>query len=265
VGSPSVDVPAFIRRWKEVLAFAVGVALFAGGAISLTRNHQRTAADPLHSVEAPSDTAQDAGEGSGSVGPQVGTSIGAYLEKRRAQLKKITTAKPRDASWAVVSFDAYREPEAVLSLLSGRTLSVAAFQQRVPAPRFPPEAVSLGKARIEVVLGARAGAAMATRLERQRSGLEALLPGVDDASYRRVYEAEVTRLDEATKMLRTRPATVYALVVRGSNDALSKLSRTPGVRLVDVADDPLATPETATFHGLLPDDLRVASIGAAPD
>jgi hypothetical protein len=58
---------------------------------------------------------------------------------------------------------------------------------------------------------------------------------------------------------------VYALIVRGSNDALSKLSRTPGVRLVDVADDPAATPSTHSFHGLLPDDLRVSTTGAPAD
>ncbi|MGH2720929.1 MAG: hypothetical protein ACRDJO_04920 [Actinomycetota bacterium] len=258
-----MDVQAFIRRRKEVLAFAVGVALFVGGAVNLTRNHQRTASDPLGGARP--DPPRAARSVEGHVGPQVGASVGAHIEKRRAELRKIASARPKDASWAVASFDAYREPEAVLSLLSGRTLSVAAFQQRVPAPRFPAETVPVGGDPVGVVLERRAGAAVAAGLERQRAALEGLLPTVTDASYRRVYEAEAARLDEAAKLLRTKPATVYALVVRGSNDALSKLSRTPGVRLVDVADDPAATPSTHTFHGLLPDDLRVATTGAPAD
>ena len=258
-----MDVPAFVRRRKEVLAFAVGVALFVGGAVNLTRNHQRTASDPLGAARANPPHGAEAVEG--HVGPEVGASVGAHIEKRRAELRKIATARPRDASWAVASFDAYREPEAVLSLLSGRTLSVAAFQQRVPAARFPTETVPLGDGSIDDALERRAGAAMAARLEERREALEDLLPTVTDASYRRVYEEEAARLDEAAKLLRTKPATVYALVVRGSNDALAKLSRTPGVRLVDVADDPAATPGTHSFHGLLPDDLRVATAGAPAD
>jgi hypothetical protein len=258
-----MDVPAFIRRRKEVLAFAVGVALFVGGAVNLTRNHQRTASEPLAGAR-PSGR-QSAGAVEGHVGPQVGASIGAHIEQRRAELRKVAAARPREASWAVASFDAYREPEAVLSLLSGRTLSVAAFQQRVPAPRFPAETVAVGDEPIEEVLAERAGAAMAARLAKQRAELEEVLPRVTDAGYRRVYEAEVARLDEAAALLRTKPATVYALVVRGTNDALAKLSRTPGVRLVDMADDPAATPSTHSFHGLLPDDLRVATTGAPAD
>ena len=254
-----------IRRRKEILAFLIGLILFAAGALALTRNHQRTAARPLEGIRPAARSAAEPGGRSarpsiGPIGPPVGTSVGAYVDRRRAALGKAATAQPRAQSWAVVSFDSYREPEAVTALLSGRTLTVAAFQQRVPAEGFAPETVDVGRRRLDAVLRARAGAAVAARLQRERSDLERLLPAVDDAAYRQVYQGEVHRLSEAIQPLRTRPATVFALVVRGPNEGLFRLSKVPGVRLVDIAENPVAGSSSGVF-GLLPDDVKTASFG----
>lgn len=265
-GSAPVDRSLLvIRRRKEILAFLIGVMLFAAGAVALTRSHQQTAARPLEGLSPLGKNAAKLPGGPPrsaplSIGPSVGTSVGAYVDKRRAALQKIATARPRETSWAVVSFDSYREPEAVTTLLSGRSITVAAFQQRVPAQGFGPETVDLGRRRLEAALSAKAGAALAARLERERSDLRRLLPAVDDAGYRQVYQAEVRRLGEAIEPLRTRPATVFALVVRGSNDALFRLAKVPGVRLVDVAEAPAAA-GTHGFYGLRPDDVKTASFG----
>jgi hypothetical protein len=252
-----------IRRRKELLAFVIGLMLFAAGALALARNHQRTAARRLEGAAQPGQNEAKLASSSArpSIGPAAGTSVGAYVDQRRAALKKVGTARPRTTSWAVVSFDSYREPDAVTALLSGRTLTVAAFQQRVPAQGFDPETVDLGGRRVGAMLSARAGAALAARLERERSALERLLPTVDDAAYRQVYQAEVRRLAKVIQPLRTRPATVFALVVRGSNDALFRLSKVPGVRLVDVADSEASEGSSGVF-GLLPDDVKTASFGS---
>jgi hypothetical protein len=262
VGSPLLP----IRRRKEILAFLIGLMLFAAGALALARNHQRTAARPLEGIRPAGQSAAKLASspvGSSvvpSIGPSVGTSVGAYVDQRRAALRKVATGQPRAASWAVVSFDSYREPDAVTALLAGRTLTIAAFQQRVPAQGFRPETVDIGRGRVGAALVARAGPALATRLERERSALERILPTVDEAVYRQVYEAEVRRLANAIQPLRTRPATVFALLVHGSNDTLFRLSKVPGVRLVDVADSPVAGSSSGVF-GLLPDDVRTASFG----
>jgi hypothetical protein len=261
---------AAIRRRKEVVAFAIGVTLFAAGAAALTRSHQRTAARALEGIQpAAANPARRVG---GTVrpsigppiGPTLGTSVGAYVEKRRAVLRKLAAAQPGAASWAVVSFDRYREPEDVTDLLStpfGRTLRVAAFQQRVPAGGFAPETVELGRQPVAAVLAAKAGAAVAARLERERSGIQRLIPTVGDAAYRQVYEAELRRLTGAAEALRTRPATVFALVVHGSNDALARLAKLPGVRLVDIADAPGAAGVAGPAFALLPDDTRTTTFG----
>jgi hypothetical protein len=252
------------------VAFAIGIMLFAAGAAALTRNHQRTAARAFEHAgdvqdgEAPAASVAERGDRP-AIGPATGAMVGSYLDKRRAALKQVATAQPQATSWAVVSFDSYREPDAVLSLLStqlGRSLKVVAFQQRVPAEGFAPETVEVGGGQVEAVLGSRAGAAVARRLERERTGLATLVRSVHDAAYRQVYQAEVERLTAAVEALRSRPGTVFALVVRDTNDALYRLSRIPGVRLVDLPEPAIAPPGVKGDWGLLPDDTRTITFGA---
>jgi hypothetical protein len=259
----SGDRPSVLQRRKEVVAFIVGLALFAAGAVSLTRSHQRTAARPLEGVP-PAGSAKPAdARARPPVGPALGASIGTYVDQRRAALRKLATERPRDTSWAVVSFDSYREPDAVVSFLAGRGLHVAALQQRVPVSGFAASRVDVGDRRVGEALDAEAGEGLARRLDRERAALQRLLADVDDAAYRQVYTAEASRLAEATGALRTRPATVFALVVRAPNETLSRLAKVPGTRLVDVADAEAGPPGTSGFYGLLPDDVRIATFGSA--
>jgi hypothetical protein len=255
-----------IRRRKQVLVFTIGVTLFAAGAAALARSHQRTSSRALDGMRPQSATAGPAARLSTTpaIGPALGTSPAAYVDKRRAALGKLAASQPGSTSWAVVSFDSYREPDAVASLLSappGRSLTVSTFQQRVPAEGFAPETVELGRQRLEAALAAKAGTAVVTRLARERSDLQRLVPSVEDAAYRHVYQAEVLRLTAAVEALRSRPATVFALVVRGTNDALARLAKLPGVRLVDVADATTG-PASPGFYGLLPDDTKTTTFGS---
>src|SRR6184192_3960505 len=103
-GEPVDSALAAIRRRKEVVAFAIGVTLFAAGAAALTRSHQRTAAHALEGIEgiqpAEASAARRAGDSvRPSIGPSVGTSVGAYVDKRRAVLRKLAAAQPGAPSW----------------------------------------------------------------------------------------------------------------------------------------------------------------------
>jgi hypothetical protein len=255
-----------IRRRKELVAFAIGVTMVVAGFAALARSHQRTSSQPLEDMRPQSADVGTAARLSTTpaVGPALGASPAAYVDRRRAALGKLAASQPGSTSWAVVSFDSYREPEAVVSLLStppGRTLTVYAFQQRVPAPGFAPEAVELGQQRLETVIAAKTGAAVARRLARQRTDLQRLVPTVENAAYRQVYQAEARRLTGAVDALQSRPATLFALLVRGTNDALARLAKLPGVRLVDVAGTP-SRPDPAGFYGLLPDDTKTTTFGS---
>src|SRR5438093_633811 len=168
------------------------------------------------------------------------------------------SGEPVDSALAAI-----RRRKEVVAFAIGVTLfaAAAAFPRRVPAEGSPPEPVGLGRQPAEAALAAKAGAAVAARLARERSDLQRLIPTVRDAAYRQVYEAELRRLTGAAEALRTRPATVFALVVHGSNDALARLAKLHGVRLVDIADAPGAAGVAGPAFAILPDATRTTSFG----
>ncbi|MGH2810409.1 MAG: hypothetical protein ACRDIA_05955, partial [Actinomycetota bacterium] len=52
--------------------------------------------------------------------------------------------------------------------------------------------------------------------------------------------------------------TVFAVVVEASHSTLARIASRTGVRLVDLPEDPSATPADYEFAGILPEDTTTA-------
>lgn len=237
----------WLRSRPEMIAFALGALLFAGGAAKLvfdqgravTSTHSRPGLVPVADTRA-------------RVGPAPGESIASYLDRKKKLLAERASKGSRVSSFAVVSFDRYRKSEETVELLGANKLSVASIWIRVPLPGFDPVEVKSGDG------FAAAVAAETKRIEKEKKqeldDLEAIIPTVTDPAFRKVYQEDAQRLRKAVDLLESEPSVVFAMVVRATNASLSKAAGSPGVRLVDVADDPNASPDTHRFSGILPEE-----------
>ncbi|MEO7803416.1 MAG: hypothetical protein ABIS18_03010, partial [Actinomycetota bacterium] len=167
--------------------------------------------------------------------------------------------QPRQASFAVISFDSYRKVGEVEEFVKVSRLDVVAVQMRIPLPTFDPQSVAVGQRTVAAVVAGTNGSVKLKELTQELVELDEIIPTVTDPAYREVYVADADVRRKAIALLRSDPSLVFALVVKGSNANLAKASGLAEVRFVDVAESPSISFDSHDFFGLLPEDTVSSS------
>lgn len=170
------------------------------------------------------------------IGPRPGASVATYLRDRGEALAAATGDRA-----AVVSLEDYVSEAEARALAEGAGVEVDGFLAAVPDA--PPEAV---EGRLTAWVEEKR-----EDVEQERRELERLLPTVEEADFRREFEAEIARLGDRLERLTPEADLVFGLVVRGPADKLRALAEDAAVRLVDPAGG-AAVPDR--YAGLRPEE-----------
>lgn len=225
--------------------FIIGAILFAAGLVNLI-GRQVGSADEARPAGQPAASPEPR---PGRVGPNQGDSVNAYITRRKALAAERASRAPREPTYGIVVFNSYRKASEVEALMKDRALEVVSVLTRVPVAGF--------KTR-DTLVGARSLAAAAAEetavVTRDLKILEEIAAGVKDPDFRSIYQREIQLHRDALTYLGRDPATVYAVVVRGTNSTIGRTASAAQVRYVDLPDDPTATPGDSTFTALIPED-----------
>lgn len=237
----------FVRYRSEVIVFTIGVLLFSGGLINViasNRSTQDEEVDLRPSAPGPS--------GLGEVGPGAGTDLVAYIDGKKKLLASRAKAAPKEASFAVLSFDSYKTPDETDKFVKARKLETNSVEVRIPLPGYSSDSLSLENLSVVEAISAWRDRRLST-LREELSELEKIIPTVDDKEFRRVYQEDAESRRKAISILEGNASVVFGLLVRGPHGDLLKASQAPGVRLVDLPEEPATTPETHRFKALTPE------------
>lgn len=253
------------RNGGLVLLAAVAVA-FLGSAVHFQRYPDlragAIASEPLPGSDEPAIEPGPAGptdDAPAAVGPALGADVEEHLQRRAAALDALAGDEPR---LAVVSYDEYRTPDAVLATLPEGT-DVLEVQYRLPAETERPRQLETDR---EGLVADVEGAVDVARDEfaAEEHEVQRLLDSdtVEDEEFRADLELRLSELQSIRNLLDTAAPVVFAVVVRAPGGELRALSVHEGVRLVDVAP-PGADAEAIVFYGVLPEDRDRATFGRA--
>lgn len=256
-GSPNKDPEgplrsfvALLRRRQDLAVFLVGAMLFAGGLVNVV-GKQVGAPDGagLSTERAPSPEPKP-----GRVGPNSGEPVEPYIARKKTQAAGRASKEPTEPSYGIVVFISYRKASEVEALMKDRGLEVVSIHTRVPVAGFKPKETLVGGKTL------RATAAGETaEVLRDLKTLEGIAAGVKEPVFRSIYEREIQLHREAMTYLGDDPATVFAVVVKGTNATIGRTISSAQVRYIDLPDDPTATPGDSTFAPLIPEDRDSAT------
>ena len=175
-----------------------------------------------------------------SIGPLKGADLEKYVSSREKAL-----ADAKEPRVATVSLDRYTtEREARAAVGSSEVLTLLAA-----TPGGSPSAVQRDlKTWAE---GERNAAS------EEREGFKTQIPTVDDPATKKQFEDEVARLTALIDRVSPTAPVVFAVVVRAPADRLREISKSPGIRLVDVGSSEKLS-ERPTYHGIRPEETREA-------
>lgn len=240
----------YLRSKPNLAVFLVGVLLFAGGLLDVI-GRQLSSSDGSRLPPAPDEPAP---AGPGRVGPVPGEAVGLYLERSKALLAGRSSRTPRDPSYGLVVFDSYRKASEVQALISSAGLKAVAIQTRVPAPGFKIQQVLLAGRTITAAAGSQTAG-----VREELKALEGIAAGVREPGFRAIYQRQIEIHRKALSGLGKDPATVFAVVATGTNQMFGRVASAPGVRYVDLPEDPTATTQDYSFAGLIPEDAERAT------
>ena len=243
----------WLRQHPEGIVFLVGTLLFTGGLAAVIK--RQLSPDPAPSA---GPGATQPGASAARVGPAPDEALKPYIDRRKSVLAARASKEPRKSSFAVVSFDSYRKPSDVSDFLARETVAVWSLEMRVPVARFKSEKIlvrgrPLGEASADFT-----GPARLQALTREMAGLQAAAAGTVDPAFKQVYQQGADGRRKAIEILKAGGGTVFAVVIEASHSTLARIASRTGVRLVDLPEDPAATPADHEFAGILPEDTAVA-------
>lgn len=192
------------------------------------------------------------------VGPPRGVPVAEYVADRQRAMAEA----PADVSIAVVSFTELLQPVDLDRVLGGE-VEVRLLLVDLPLSTAAPLTIAVAGDPAQAVrdrLTDDVG-----RFEEERAETQSLLEdgGLTDEAFIADYERRVEELSATIEAAGGGTELVYAAVVEGPLEALQALEGVGLVRLVDPA--PPATDITVSrFHGLLPGDEDVTSLGRNP-
>lgn len=252
------------RNRQLVLLVAVTIAA-AGSFVHLLRYPEirdaRRASELAgreQTVREPTAPVDVAGDGVGTVGPVLGRSLDDYVDERREALVELGADAER---LAVVSFDEYVTPEAVADVLP-EGVRIRFAQYRIPAEGERPletevvrdDLVGSVDRAVEAVLGP-----ILTEIEEAERLIDS--GSVEDEAFLEDLRRRVSELEAVRNLLDSTSRVVFAVVVEADGETLRTLAEADGVRLVDVAEEPLDA-SRSSFFGLVPEDRERATFGS---
>lgn len=235
---------AFLKRQPELVALAVAAAVFVVGVLVFAGRR------PNEAAPRKSPTGQEP-----RIGPAPGEPIAAYIDKKKALLQTVASRGDQPV-WAVASFSQYLKGKDIDALLDVQRMKAAAAQWRVPRPDFKAAEVEVGSS-VESALKREIQRVLDT-LNDEREGLEGMIASTNDAAAKATFNEDLGRVTEVIGFLEQDPGLVYAVIIRARPSDLLELAKAQGTRLVDVTEDPAATPSTHNYSGILPDVLDKA-------
>lgn len=240
---------AFARKHPELLLFAFGVVLFGGGLVSVMSGSLTPEDNPAVSmtpqVGSPSTSLKQ-------VGPTPGQLVPAYIDAAKQRLRSLAAAQPRTQAYAVVSFSSYKKVGELEAFFKARRMQVLAVHVRIPLAGFSAEQSKV-TGTIQDALAPLLGRARIAALDEEAAALEEILPKTTDPAYRQVYEIDIERMRKAAALLAEDPSAIHGAVIRSTHANLAKMLDAEGVRLVDVGEDPGASPATHAYLAILPE------------
>jgi hypothetical protein len=226
------DDAAIVRLVVGVVAAAV-LCLFAGGVAGFVVVRDRPSP-----VLAPSGSLPGV-VSTGGIGPLDGALVADYVTRRTDALR---SASGRHV--AVVSFVTYRSVDAARSAMAG----TSGKRFLLALPGAPPVVAPTNPTKVL--------ATSAERLRREADEMKALGDSTDDPPFKADYEAQArARRTQAAWAVDPRAQLVFAAVVVADAEALRGLTRTPGIRLVDIG--PGGSVPSA-LRGLRPEEASTA-------
>lgn len=236
---PARDESAERAARRTVWLLGTGVAVLAVGMVVFVT--VRTLRSGEGSTAPVVTTPEDAARVVGGIGPPAGTEVNAYIDARRSALA--TAAGDRVA---VVSLSAYTtEAAARAAVAPGEVLGLLAA-----APGGQPG----------VVTGDLSGwvQEQTAQARAEREEIQRLIPTVEDANFKRFYQAEFDRLNQVIAGSRPNGDLVFAVIVRASAADLQQIAGKGQVRLVDVGPDARPRP-AGEYRGLRPEETERAN------
>jgi hypothetical protein len=200
------------------------------------------------------------------VGVHDGDSVPAYIERSRTDLGSLAATTPNRVVYALASFDAYLTPDQVAAVMAGApdVASLTGYA-RVPLPDRQTERVTLAATHLPADLTLAMGR-VADRKDAEAASYLQQAQTEPPGSLHDVYRSNAAVAQAEAAAYRRACGCVFALVVRGSATALSRLSTLPHMRVVDPAE--IADPAEAVFAPPLPeqtDRVTPPTDAAMPD
>lgn len=249
-GEALLNIASRVRR-REIAVFVAGFLLFLSGGANLIVTQQRATT----SVGTSKNSRPGHTPVRKVVGRPAGESVAGYISRKKSLLASRAKKDPGAVSFAVVSFDSYRNPEQVEAFLSVNKLSVKAAILRVALEGLPAEEVRLSDSKASGALSAELRSRAAQESGRAEE-LEKIIPTVAEEEFRSVYLQDASRRRKAAEILSS-GAVWFAVVVEAPLSALSKGGTAKEVRLVDIPEEPdgnRVTLDSHSFRGILPEE-----------
>lgn len=205
----------FLRRYRWAIFGVCAVALIAAAFYAM---HARNSSNVA-----------------GVLGPTPGPNSSGHISAKRAYLERSARSDPSTKAAALISLARTMRPAEARALVPSGKLT-AIF---VKFPASDPEAIKITTS-MDDAMNARANDLRAV-VQAEISGLQKELGGATGAR-RTQIEAQLVQRAQGLASLRGDCACIYALVVENSTlRVLADEQATPGVRLVDVPDPPVAS------------------------
>lgn len=255
-----------LHRNAGLLLFGVVTVAFLASAVHFQRYpdlRQGALASPTEPATLPADDPVlepgPAGETGTAVGPVLGTRIDDHLERRSAALDEIGG----EQYLAVVSFEEYVAPDAVLAALP-EDAEIAEVQYRLPAEGERPQRLDTDRDGLVPAVEDAVDTVLEEFASEEQEVQRLLDSGtVEEEDFREDLELRLSELQTIRNLLATDAPVVFAVVVRAPGDDLRALSEHADVRLVDVAEAD-ADMGSVLFYGVLPEDRDRATFGYEP-
>ena len=246
---------AVVRDVPQVGLAVIAAVFLAGAGVALARSGD---------TGPPSPRAVQVEQESRVLGPQVGADVEEYLDATQARAARLSRERPEALHVALVSLDEYGRPEEVRALLQG--LEVQRAFLRVPAT----EADEVLSADVQDLVGdlRLLYASTATRKAEDQEEFLRLARSIDpeyaeQEQFEEFYERAARVAGQEATAYRTGCACLFAVVVRGTADALAELQALQGVRAVELAPRGVSL-EELRVRPLAPEQTETIEPDAVP-
>jgi hypothetical protein len=220
---------ALFRDIPQLGAVAVAALVLAGTATVKVRHVP--AAPPGAGTAA--EQAEEELEQETHLGPEIGESVGAYLDGTAAKLRKVVPGAPEGTVVAVLSFSSYRTPEQVRALVGPAQVQRIFYRAPLPLGKTRTQTTAVEDLLRDSRKDFARVAAIHTREGRELLRVAATIE--NDPAQKAEHEKDGNFELKVAGLLKGRCACIYGVVVRTKLRILVDLRPQPGVRAVDVS------------------------------